>query len=86
MKTSVIATGKSAAIALDVEIQPYTEGRCMVRIDAEKCTRCGGCIDLCPVIAISMINDVVTVDEGRCTGCGICVKVCPMRAPYEEKQ
>ena len=55
----------------------------MVRIDAEKCTRCGGCIDLCPVIAISMINDVVTVDDERCTGCGICVKVCPMRAPYE---
>ncbi len=55
----------------------------MVRIDSEKCTRCGGCIDLCPVIAISMINDVVTVDDERCTGCGICVKVCPMRAPHE---
>jgi len=57
----------------------------MVRINAEKCTRCGGCIDLCPAVAISMINDVVTVDGEICTGCGICVKVCPMRAPYEEK-
>jgi electron transfer flavoprotein alpha subunit len=57
----------------------------MVRIDAAKCTRCGACIDLCPVIAIRMINDVVTVDGEICTGCGICVKVCPMRAPYEEK-
>ena len=57
----------------------------MVRIDTEKCTRCSGCIDLCPAVAISMINDVVTVDGEICTGCGICVKVCPMRAPYEEK-
>ena len=57
----------------------------MVRINAEKCTRCGGCIDLCPAVAISMINDVVTVDGEICTGCGICVKVCPMRAPCEEK-
>jgi indolepyruvate ferredoxin oxidoreductase alpha subunit len=58
----------------------------MVRIDSEKCTRCGGCIDLCPALAISMINDVVTVDDGLCTGCQICVKVCPMRAPYLEEQ
>jgi ferredoxin len=58
----------------------------MVRIDSEKCTRCGGCIDLCPVIAIRMINDVVTVNDELCTGCGICVKVCPMRAPYKEEQ
>ncbi len=31
----------------------------MVSIDTEKCLGCGGCIDLCPAIAISMINDIV---------------------------
>ncbi|MEE8382552.1 MAG: 4Fe-4S dicluster domain-containing protein [Thermodesulfobacteriota bacterium] len=35
----------------------------MARIDTEKCLGCGGCIDLCPAIAISMINDVVLIDE-----------------------
>ena len=35
----------------------------MVSIDTEKCLGCGGCIDLCPAIAISMINDVVIIDE-----------------------
>jgi ferredoxin len=55
----------------------------MTKIETNKCTGCGGCIDLCPEIAISMINDVVTVNEELCTGCNICIKVCPMRAPYE---
>jgi len=55
----------------------------MVKIDTNKCTACGGCIDLCAEIAISMINDLVTVNEELCTGCNICIKVCPMRAPYE---
>lgn len=57
----------------------------MVRIDAERCTRCGGCIDLCPAIAISMVHDVVTINDELCTGCGICVKVCPMRAPSKQE-
>ena len=55
----------------------------MVTIDTNKCTGCGGCIDLCPVIAISMINDLVVVNNSLCTECGICVKVCPVRAPYQ---
>ncbi len=55
----------------------------MITIDREKCTGCGGCIDLCPSISISMIQDVVTIDQDTCTECKICVKVCPMRAPYE---
>jgi len=55
----------------------------MIAINTEKCVSCGGCIDLCPTIAISMVDDVVTVDSGTCTECKICVKVCPMRAPFE---
>ena len=55
----------------------------MIKIDKEKCTGCGGCIDLCPQIAISMINDVVTVNEEECNECKNCVKVCPMNAPHE---
>ena len=55
----------------------------MVKIDTKKCTGCGGCIDLCPAIAISMINDVVIINNDTCTDCKICIKVCPMRAPAE---
>ena len=55
----------------------------MVGVATSKCVGCGGCIDLCPSIAISMINDVVIIDEKLCTECCICIKVCPMRAPYK---
>ena len=58
----------------------------MIKIDTEKCTGCGGCIDLCPQIAIAMINDVVNVDEEKCNECKICVKVCPVRAPHVVEQ
>jgi NAD-dependent dihydropyrimidine dehydrogenase PreA subunit len=58
----------------------------MVVIDTEKCVGCGGCIDLCPTIAISMINDVVTIDAELCTECSICIKVCPMRAPHSDDE
>ena len=58
----------------------------MVVIDTEKCVGCGGCVDLCPSIAISMINDVVTIDAGLCTVCSICIKVFPMRAPHSVEE
>jgi Na+-translocating ferredoxin:NAD+ oxidoreductase RNF subunit RnfB len=51
----------------------------MTKIDIKKCTGCGGCINLCPAIAISMINDVVTVNEELCTRDNIYIKVCSMR-------
>jgi ferredoxin len=57
-----------------------------VIIDAEKCTGCGGCIDLCPVIAIRMVNDVAVVNNEICTDCGTCIKVCPMKAPQKIEQ
>ena len=56
----------------------------MVKIKTEVCTGCGGCIDLCPAIAISMVNDKAVVNNDICTECEICVKVCPVNAPYEE--
>ena len=55
----------------------------MVKIDSDKCVACGGCIDLCPAIAISMVDDLVIIDDQLCTECGICVKVCPMNAPIQ---
>jgi ferredoxin len=58
----------------------------MVKIDSNKCVGCGGCIDLCPSIAISMVDDLVIIDDQLCTECGICVKVCPMNAPVKTEK
>jgi flavin-dependent dehydrogenase len=83
---SSIVDVESAVLSLSAKVALHflTERRiAMVQIDNTKCTGCGGCIDLCSEIAISMINDVVTVNEERCTECSTCIKVCPMKAPYE---
>lgn len=46
-------------------------------IDAERCTGCGACIEVCPVGAIALVDDVARVDDKTCTGCEACLDVCP---------
>jgi len=54
----------------------------MAVINTEICVACGGCLDLCPTIAIRMIDDRVNINMEKCVDCGICVKVCPVNAPF----
>ena len=51
-----------------------------VKIDKEKCIGCGACIDVCPVSALTMVDDKSTVDESACVDCGACVSTCPVEA------
>ena len=55
----------------------------MIQIDKEKCARCGGCVDLCPIAAIAFEDDVVVIDPNTCLECETCIKVCPMKAPQQ---
>jgi Fe-S-cluster-containing hydrogenase component 2 len=55
----------------------------VVRIEREKCVGCGGCVDLCPTTAISLVEDLAWIDANICLECTTCVKVCPVRAPQE---
>ncbi len=54
-------------------------------IDAQLCTGCGNCPQVCPVDAIHLerrdgILSLSEVDGLRCIGCGNCVVVCPVKA------
>lgn len=51
-----------------------------IRINAERCTGCGSCIDSCAVEALSLMGGLVRVDEEKCTQCGDCVQACPNEA------
>jgi Fe-S-cluster-containing hydrogenase component 2 len=47
------------------------------RIDAEKCSQCGLCLDACEQDAINEDFNVVDI---RCVGCGKCAEVCQFEA------
>jgi len=48
--------------------------------DENLCTLCGHCIDICPVDAISKVNDKIITDANLCIKCCACVKECPENA------
>ena len=47
------------------------------KIDSEKCTGCGVCVDVCPLEAISLNDGIAVIDEDTCTECSLCVNECP---------
>lgn len=46
------------------------------KVDLEKCTGCGVCVDACPLEAIKVENDKAQISDD-CTECGTCVEECP---------
>jgi MinD superfamily P-loop ATPase len=46
-------------------------------IDAEKCTSCGKCLELCRFGAVQAANSIYSIDEIACEGCGVCAYFCP---------
>lgn len=52
---------------------------------SDECVGCGKCEKVCPVLAISMINNttgkrIACVDKEVCLGCGVCVRSCHKKA------
>jgi pyruvate formate lyase activating enzyme len=50
-----------------------------MRIDKEKCIKCGGCVSVCPLGALELKDELI-VDKEKCQKCGICEKFCPVGA------
>jgi len=42
----------------------------------QKCLKCRGCAQACPLHAISFHEDTLKIDREVCTGCGKCVEEC----------
>ncbi|MBS1370492.1 MAG: 4Fe-4S binding protein [Lentisphaeria bacterium] len=51
-----------------------------IRLDAEKCVKCGCCITDCPTCVLEMGDEGPQVREDQCIECGHCVSVCPTEA------
>ena len=52
-----------------------------VKVDSEKCTGCGECVDICPVEVFELQDEKsVPVNAEECVGCESCVEVCEHEA------
>lgn len=47
---------------------------------ADECTGCEICVDICPMEAVSIADDIARIDESRCIGCGVCAYHCTTEA------
>ncbi len=48
-------------------------------VDKDTCTGCASCVDVCPVDAIEMENELAVISDA-CIDCGQCVDECPVDA------
>ncbi len=57
-----------------------------VKNNEGKCCYCGGCVGVCPVLALELQDTRLVIDKEKCTNCGSCVKICPVGAMTIEKK
>lgn len=59
----------------------YLKNVVTLKLNSEKCTGCGRCIDVCPhkVFAIQDKKSLI-IDKDGCMECGACAKNCPFNA------
>jgi digeranylgeranylglycerophospholipid reductase len=51
----------------------------MIAVDRERCTYCGGCVNVCPVEALTLAETRLVVSKG-CIDYGKCLAACPVGA------
>ena len=50
------------------------------KVDNNKCTGCGACVEICPVNAVKIENKRAVIDDKECVECGACINECPNEA------
>jgi uncharacterized protein (DUF362 family)/NAD-dependent dihydropyrimidine dehydrogenase PreA subunit len=70
------------AIIHNKAVQELLDNRAVLQpqVDPELCTRCGACIEQCPVSALSMGHELPQVDADTCITCFCCQEICSEKA------
>ena len=50
------------------------------KVDAERCSACGACVEHCPAGAIQIVGETAVISRELCMGCLECTHVCPCEA------
>ena len=59
----------------------YLKDVTTLRVDEEKCVRCGMCLEVCPHSVLSLNGGKVKIeDRDACMECGACSQNCPTGA------
>ena len=62
-------------IKIDYKKCCWKNGKCTSACCAATATKCKGCVEACPVKALTR-GKKVTVDAKKCISCGACVQAC----------
>jgi len=57
-----------------------------VFVDSEKCKGCSICVSICPVQAISIIQNKAFINQNICNECFQCISECPNDAIYQTSE
>ena len=89
--TAVVADCDVDAADMHLLLQPdfgkpedFYSGQVAV-IDRDKCTQCGGCVEVCRFDAIRVTDEGFEVKLLDCEGCGYCSRICPAGAINNQK-
>lgn len=52
----------------------------MAVVDTETCIGCATCVDICPMEAITVVDEMAAIDDQKCIGCGVCAYQCSVEA------
>ena len=75
----------NAALFLHPALNTHREvGIRVPRVDAQSCTSCGKCAEVCQFNAIAVVGKQTLVFDDLCHGCGSCTWMCPEGAISEQ--
>jgi ferredoxin len=52
----------------------------MTSVITDNCIKCGTCVDVCPMSAITESEEQMVVNPDVCIDCGVCISECPQGA------
>jgi len=58
----------------------YFQSNFYSEVNADSCLACSECVEICPMDAISIEDNIAVSDPDRCIGCGVCMPACSNNA------